>query len=1116
MATFRSMSVVTVRHTSQLGALQIKRRCCTVRNSQVFVTFFVLIYVSQMCAFLYAMWHKYAYLLTSLQPPWQIRRVKLRDAAPQPPNISIHPSQSVPVGPAALRRSPNALAGDRAPIPPLSDLPRAVCTAADGHISRMTNHRTLDGLEADLSAAMRVALQSLQAARKLATSLDGGCDAMAAQAEEIAAAARDLVTCCSSASRTKGNSPEKIADGEADDEVPPPPAFAPLEMSEHAADEWVGSPIAPANQQPSVWSGFYNKTLRERLDVLALMYPRVARPKTAPTQDASATTATVSDTGDALARLGELPLRTANHMIENCIGTIALPLGLGLNFVIDGRSVSVPMAVEEPSVVAAASSAAKLVAAAGGGFRTATTGNVMTAQIQLVDTPDLPAASAAIAANRERLLALANTSLCASMKKRGGGAVDLYCRVVSQRARARQVQDRDGSYWYAPLADELDIQAARDDVEYLVVHVDVDVCEAMGANVVNTVAEGLADEVARLARCRRVGLRILTNLAMQRRARATFEIPVAKLGWKGVAGEEVAARIVEAYNFAAIDPYRAVTHNKGIMNGVDAVALATGQDWRALEASAHCYASRSGQYASLSKYEVVDVNGTSVLRGSLELPVAVGSKGGALLTHPGYASTHAVLHHPTARELGAVLVSVGLAQNLAAVRAIAVTGIQRGHMALHARNLAVAAGAPSELVAEVCSYMLGRQSINVETAKEYLAAHAVFSELQSSPRSPVGGSQTPPPSMFYVELPIPHLEGHISLNIAFEAIHKHPQYIALVPSGSPSPLQRQLLGDKGYNQLEKMFLFLESLRAIVLSAVKRDPPSPSLRVTQANLALQNKLQLLSILLNIVAYRLLEVRPQVVRAFMLNILGDGEGAGLDAARHRALLADVAADDDVLAIGLPLFVALWQVLHYHIEQEIPVALLRERLVREQWRLLGNIVKSFELGPLTAVVATEAPRDSDPAQLDAPFLEYVAVQTKRWQATMLLLIDSAALATDLVTPERLDFLARIGEYMEWEGTIAHDLARFHRDLTERVPNAFLFWLARRGIAFADADQHVEEFRRLADALGADKWARVSADKASWQASAFSLPAVEHVTRLIHEIYGERRGRRSRKESF
>ncbi|KAI9905902.1 hypothetical protein PsorP6_013613 [Peronosclerospora sorghi] len=902
--------------------------------------------------------------------------------------------------------------------------------------------------------------------------------------------------------------------------------FVQLQPSHDTSEGWTDNNNNNTAPQPSVWSGFYNKTLRERSDVMAIMFPRLKNLKTQ--QTGSGDSGDVSVPSEPAIKFGELPLRTANLMIENCIGVLGIPLGLGLNFVIDGKSLSVPMAVEEPSVVAAASSAAKLVAAAGGGFHTWTSSNIMTSQIQLVGTKDIPAAIAAIEYNRERLLSLANTTLCPNMKKRGGGAVDIYCRVVSQAARTATTAAVGGSAWYTPCDDELVVNASEPNTQFLVVHIDVDVCEAMGANIVNTVAEGLSDEVAKIT-LSRFGLRILTNLCMQRRARAEFEIPLLKLGWKGVDGEDVANRIIEAYNFAAIDPYRAVTNNKGIMNGVDAVAVATGQDWRAIESAAHCYASRTGQYTSLSHYEIGfarDGSGTRVLRGSLEMPIAVGSKGGALLTHPGYKATHMILQQPTARNLSAIMVSVGLAQNFAAVRAIAVTGIQSGHMALHARNIAVAAGAPGELVSEVCSYMLLRKCINVETAKEYLHAHAVFSEIQSfsPPTSPVSVAL---PSMFYVEIPVLGPQSTVSLNLAFEAMNKHPQYIAIMAPNAgnkgdkaSTALLRDLLGDKGYNQLEKMFTFLASMRTIITSSSNIES---DLGTSRFNVGLQNKLQLLSILINIIAYRLMEVREQKVRPFIEKLLEASSkaangvyGGEVDTTFLNDLIKEnVEPGDETLSTGLPLLLALWQVLHYHIEQEVSHKLLRDRLVQEQWKLLNDIVRSYELGALSSTDANTSLSTHEP--LTKKFLAYVAVQAKRWQATLLLLIDSLALDSELATPERLDYLTHIGEYLEWEGTIAHDLARYRRDATERVPNSFLFWLSRRGIPYSAAQHYEREFRDVTDALAAKKWDQLQqeAQQSTWAASAFSLPAVERVIGDIRAIYGNS-SRGSRKESF
>jgi hydroxymethylglutaryl-CoA synthase len=362
------------------------------------------------------------------------------------------------------------------------------------------------------------------------------------------------------------------------------------------------------------------------------------------------------------------------------------------------------------------------------------------------------------------------------------------------------------------------------------------------------------------------------------------------------------------------------------------------------------------------------------------------------------------------------------------------------------------------------------------------------------------------------------------LNIAFESINKHPQYIAIMAppkangdatsSATLTSIQRQLLGDKGYNQLEKMFMFLASMRSILISDDAGDDREEM--KSRANLALQNKLQLLSILLNILAYRLMEVRSQSVSEFMRKILECGDIRTMDVKRCRSILADVPSSDEVLSTGLPLFLALWQVFHYHIEQEVPHTLLQKRLMQEQWRLLNSIVESYELGLANEPSSSGLLTNDAGCDLSEGFLAYMSVQAKRWQATLLLLIDSLALASEVLTPERLDFLNRIGEYMEWEGTIAHDLARYTRAVTERVPNAFVFWLKQKGLHAADGEDFVDEFHRATDLYAATKWKAILQDRESVAARVFSLPAVERVVHLIRGIYGERSGRRSRKESF
>lgn len=341
---------------------------------------------------------------------------------------------------------------------------------------------------------------------------------------------------------------------------------------------------------------------------------------------------------------GGLSVAVADRLSENVVATHGLPLSVALNFLVCGRDVLVPMAVEEPSVVAAASNAARMVRASGGFFGDADP-PVMTAQIQLDEVPDAAQAPGRIAAVRDALLRAGDASI-PRMAERGGGCRDLDVRVLDEAEGV------------------------------VVVHVYVDVGDAMGANLVDTVAEAVAAPVQR-ALGGRMGLRILSNLPMRRRVRVHAAVAAVDLG-----GDDVADGVARASRFAELDPFRAVTHNKGFMNGVDAAALALGQDFRAIEAGAHAFAALDGRYKPLSLWK----RSPEGLQGCAELPLAVGVVGGATGAHPGVRAALAIAGEPSARELALIVASAGLAANLAALRALATEGIQRGHMRLHDRR----------------------------------------------------------------------------------------------------------------------------------------------------------------------------------------------------------------------------------------------------------------------------------------------------------------------------------------------------------------------------------------------------------------------------------------------
>jgi hydroxymethylglutaryl-CoA reductase len=393
------------------------------------------------------------------------------------------------------------------------------------------------------------------------------------------------------------------------------------------------------------------------------------------------------DSGDlpGLGQSATLPLANADAMIENAVGVLGLPVGVGLNFLVNGEDVLVPMAVEEPSVIAAVSLAAK-IAREGGGFQASADAPRMIGQVQVTELANPEAARAAILREKESILAAAN-ALHPAMKARGGGAKDLEVRLVAVGAEM-----------------------------HAVVHLIVDTQEAMGANLINTMCEGVAPLVERITGGR-VRLRILSNLADLRLARASCRIPFEAMADFGFSGAEVAHGIAEASRFADADPYRACTHNKGVMNGVDAVALATGNDWRAIEAGAHAWCARNGKYQPLSRWWVSE----GALHGSIELPIQVGTVGGAVKSNPLVPVLLRMMGNPGAQKLAGIMAAVGLAQNMAALRALGTVGIQKGHMALHARTLAVSAGAKGSAVEEVARALIAAGEIKLHRAQEILA-----------------------------------------------------------------------------------------------------------------------------------------------------------------------------------------------------------------------------------------------------------------------------------------------------------------------------------------------------------------------------------------------------------
>lgn len=418
------------------------------------------------------------------------------------------------------------------------------------------------------------------------------------------------------------------------------------------------------NTTSSRLSSFYKATIDERLHQIA--------------EASDLSEAEVSH----LKNTGNLDQDIADHMIENMVGTMNVPIGIATNLIVDGQDTLVPMATEESSVVAAASNAAKQCRSAGG-VHTTTSGQLMIAQVQLVNVPNPAYARMQILDHRDDIQTICD-QVDPLLLSLGGGLRGLEVRLLETRVGTM-----------------------------VITHLIVDTRDAMGANVVNSMAEAVAPSISEWTEGQTY-LRILSNLADRRlvRARATWRL-------EDIGGDTVRDGMLAAYYFAEADPYRAATHNKGIMNGVSAVALATGNDTRALEAGAHAYASRNGRYSSLTRWEQ---DGSGNLTGVLEMPVPMGLVGGATKTHPTAAISLKIMQVETAERLSRITAAIGLVQNFAALRALATTGIQKGHMALHAKNIALMAGATGSEVDAVASELVRRGTVRVDVAESILAS----------------------------------------------------------------------------------------------------------------------------------------------------------------------------------------------------------------------------------------------------------------------------------------------------------------------------------------------------------------------------------------------------------
>lgn len=698
---------------------------------------------------------------------------------------------------------------------------------------------------------------------------------------------------------------------------------------------------------------FHKMTIQERIEVLRSLHPELNGSYTE-----------------------GLDIKTADLMIENCVGKISLPVGLGLYFQVNSKEYIVPMSTEEPSVVAAASAAAKLIKKSGG-FKTHSTAPIMTGQIQVLDI-DQVAFTSLIQSNANTLIKKANTLYCPRMVERGGGVISI---------KYFQLTESSG-----------------------VVEIEVNVGEAMGANIVNSICEGLSVDIQNLSQCR-LGLRILSNYCGERRAVSEFKIAFKDLTYKGIPGEELAKRFIESYEFAMLSVNRACTHNKGILNGIIAVCLATGQDTRAIEAAAHSWASRSGRYQPLNSYSIENQH----LVGKIEFPIAIGTKGGALRTNPSYQGSLYLLGNPSSSELGQIIASVGLASNFAAIRAMVSEGISKGHMALHAKNIALAAGVPSAIVSEVVEYMKKRGEISQQAATDYLNAHHIhkISRKSFNPTGPLNTfhinlSEASPPISFTIAFNSPRIQGvHIDLDKKSENSQKN--------------IQKKLFGRKSYSWL---YSFLK-----MISEIKFEPLNP-----RNNKELQVKVKLYNIWINEISIHLIDSwgAANVEQAFQAIFSCD----------RKALEGLMKDAEDYIEFGVFLVFELYHVLNFNLETFESSPIQNSRVLADEIRkelkavIEGNIKASITPG------------------LEYP--ELVNYRKKQMSASLMLLCD--CLGEDMVDERLLKELLAVGDTLEIICTVKRDFEKYQKGETGH-PNLYKAWEEQRFVKDLDYFEYFGE---------------------------------------------------------
>ena len=742
------------------------------------------------------------------------------------------------------------------------------------------------------------------------------------------------------------------------------------------------------SQIQNIWSGFRKKNIVERQLQIKKLYENVDIEKL---------------------KNGGLNLLRADNLVENCIGVISLPIGLGLNFIINGQKYVIPMSTEEPSVIAAASFAAKIIGE-NGGFFTNCDSSYMISQIMYefdstIKNKEkdkihyLKELSNIIKRNKKEIIKYGNTNICNKMFKRGGGIIDVYIRGLKNS----------NSNFFS--------------IEFI-----VNCLEAMGANLLNEIAEKMSFYLKNQKYIlQKPILRVLSNLSIYRKATSEFKIDISNLSNKNIDGYDLANLIIKANQIAKDDPFRASTHNKGIMNGIDAVAIALGQDFRAIEAGVHAYASidpenyNYSNYRPLTNYEIILINNKKYLFGKLTLPIAVGTVGGAINSNEAYQNNMKILGNPNSEELCQIMVSVGLAQNFAALRALVSEGIQKGHISLHAKNIAYRAGTPDHLIGDVVSFMKNSGSINEETAKRYLDSLQLYTKIRTKNGKNKNVNKNKL-SCFYIDINFDFLKYPIKMNFLINSKISPEINFGLLTTGIKNADERiNIINNDLFGKKQKSTWLYEFMNLVHgLDLFKNN--------LEEIFQVKYKVKLCVILIFQIVNNLLKSsgNEEIISNFITEMLKDKYQNGNFESLFD-LIPDSAKIKSVsLEFGMTVILELYEIYLFYIDYYLTNhKSIMEMIKSEVIRSLNNFIKLKHYKEKGKISSLEV------------FNEYFELRLTRLNAIVLLLIDYG-FSNEHYREEEINNLISLGRYAEIEITLYRDYSSTKKR-SETVLNSY-----------------------------------------------------------------------------